>query len=379
MRNKLLCSALVVLLAACATESIPLPSVPSNSPTNYTTHPNQAFYQQQLVEFSRAWNRPGAIMLLKRTDAPVWIGAVGKSNLEHQTDLRINDVFRTGSITKTFVATIVMKLKESNQLRLDDNLATLLPDVDGRIPDAQTITVRQLLSHTSGIFDPTNNDLQYQLDILNNPQRRLQQSTDELLQRYVYGRALVFPPGDRFGYSNTNYWLLGKIIEKVRGQNLQLVLEELITKPLGLTQTYLERRDDRNVVRGYTDFYANGKLMDVTLLDRADSEGQANGGLISSAEDLLKFSEAFFSGKIVSLASVREMMTVQPVRNGTNEYGLGLDSYNSPKLGIGWGHNGTLLGVDANWFYFPDKKAVYILFGNNGVGADKSFVDKLLE
>jgi D-alanyl-D-alanine carboxypeptidase len=368
-----------LLLMACETEPILKPTADPGSADEYVNHPKNQLYRKELADFRRKWNIPGSLMLLKRADEPVWIGAVGKSNLEHQTDLRITDPFRTGSITKAFVATVVMKMKEEGQLRLEDNLASLLPEVDGNIPDASKITVRHLLAHTSGIVDPTNDDLQYQLDLLNNPHCRVQKSTDEILRRYVYGRALVFQPGDRFQYSNTNFWLLGKLIEKIRGKSLQAVLEEVIFTPFGLAHTYIDRRDDRNVIRGYNDFYANGKLMDVTALDRADADGQATGGLISTANDLLKFSEAFFAGKIIRPASVQEMMTIQPVRNGVNEYGLGLESYSSTELGMGWGHNGTLQGVDANWFYFPDKKALYVIFNNNGGGSDKSFVEKLLK
>ncbi|KAA9349096.1 serine hydrolase domain-containing protein [Larkinella humicola] len=380
MKNQLIFSAFAaLLLLACETEPVLKPTTEPGSTDEYANHPQNQLYRKELAEFRRKWNIPGSLMLLKRADAPAWIGAIGKSNLEHQTDLRITDPFRTGSITKALVATVVMKMKEEGQLRLEDNLAALLPEVNGHIPDAQKITVRNLLSHTSGLVDPTNDDLQYQLDLLNNPQRRVQQSTDEILRRYVYGRALVSQPGDRFQYSNANFWLLGKLIETIRGKSLQAVLEEVIFTPFGLTHSYIDRRDDRNVIRGYNDFYANGKLMDVTALDRADSDGQASGGLITTADDLLKFTEAFFAGKIIRLASVQEMMTVQPVREGANEYGLGLESYSSTELGMGWGHNGTLLGVDANWFYFPGKKALYVLFNNNGGGSDKSFVEKWLK
>ena len=369
---------IALTMTACDSEQIPEPTTGADPVADYRSHPKNTVYQKELQNFTRRWNIPGSILLLKRADESLWIGAVGHSNLEHQTSMRLDDPFRTASITKTFVATGVMKMREQGKLQLEDKLETLLPEVGGNIPDAEKITIRHLLGHTSGIFDPTNDDLQYNLDLFNNPTWRQSMSTDDLLKKYVYNRPLLFQPGDRFRYSNTNYWLLGKIIENVTGMNLQTALNELIFKPAGLTKTYIEHRDSRNVVRGYNNLYSNGKLMDVTALDRAESDGQAHGGLISTVEDLFKFSEAFFGGKIISLASVNEMMTVQPVRQGTNEYGLGLDSYTTD-FGTAWGHNGTLLGVDANWFYFPDKKAVYILFNNNGGGSDKSAIHNLLK
>ena len=334
-------------------------------------------YQDALQTFNQSWNQPGTSMLLARAGEPAWSGAVGKSNLEQQSDLTVSDRFRAGSITKTFVATVVMKLQEQGRVNIEQTLRELLPEETGQIPGADRIKLRHMLSHTSGLFDPANDDLQYKLDLINNPARRSAMTTRQLLEKYVYGRKLGFEPGEQFGYSNTNYWLLGMVIEKTTGQPLQAVLEELIFKPLGLKNTYLDVRNDREVVRGYTDFYNNGNLMDVTALDRADSQGQASGGLITTLKELYVFSEALFGGKIIGQASLKAMMTLPAVQRGTTEYGLGLDSYQS-LLGTGWGHNGTLLGVDANWFHFPEKQATYILFGNNGGGADKSFVDDLL-
>ncbi|WP_020601609.1 serine hydrolase domain-containing protein [Spirosoma spitsbergense] len=366
-----------LMITACAQEPIApvTDSVTASNP--WQRHLRNDMYRQALQMFNQRWKQPGTTLLLKRANEPVWMGAVGKSNLELQTNLRTTDPFRAASITKTFVAIAVMKLQEQGELQLDNTLGMLLPDMVGRVAGADRITLRQMLSHTSGLFDPTNDGVQYQLDLLNDPALRLAMSTQQVLARYVYGRPLRFEPGEQFGYSNTNYWLLGMVIEKITGQPLQSVLDTVIFKPAGLTHTYLESRDDRDVVRGYTDFYNNGKLMDITALDRADSQGRASGGLITTIEDLFRFSEALFRGTLIRKASLTAMMTLQPVRRGTTEYGLGLDSYASP-LGVAWGHNGTLLGVDANWFYFPDKQATYILFGNNGSGADKSFIHELL-
>jgi len=293
--------------------------------------------------------------------------------------MQVNTPFRAGSIAKTFVATAIMMLKEEGKFGLDDKLGDLLPASKGQIPQAERITLRQLLTHTSGIFDPTNDDTQYQLDLVNNPARRSTMTPDEVLKRYVYGRSLLFEPGERFSYSNANYMLIGKIIKQQTGKSLQTVLDEQIIKPLGLTATYLEKRDDRNVARGYADFYANNKLMDVTALDRAEADGGAYGGLISTAADLFRFSESLFSGKLVNTAALQEMLVPYPVRQGTTSYGLGLDQWESETLGTGYGNNGTLAGTEANVFYFPQKKATFVLLANFGSGTRKGFLDSLLD
>ncbi|WP_247233067.1 serine hydrolase [Telluribacter sp. SYSU D00476] len=364
-----------ISLSACEQDSIPQPNL---TPTDtYTNHPNHLRYQQYLDDYVQSNRLPGAVLLLKKPNEPVWAGAQGYSNLEHQTPMQTNTPVRAGSISKTFVATLVMLLKEQGKLGLDDTLADLLPKVKGKIPQADQITLRHLLSNTSGLFDPVNDDIHYQLNMVNNPARRTAMSADEVLQRYVYGRALAFNPGERYSYSNTNYLLLGQIIEKTENKPLQAVLDKRINQPLGLKNTFIDKREDHNVARGYADFYANGQLMDVTALDHADGDG-AYGGLVSTASDLFRFSEALFGGKLVSAATLKEMMTPFPVRQGESIYGLGIDQWPSTTLGTGYGHNGSLIGAEANVFYFPDQQSTFVILTNYGSGSRKNFLDEVL-
>ncbi|MPR34814.1 serine hydrolase domain-containing protein [Salmonirosea aquatica] len=368
---------LCLALTACESTDIPQPTL--DAAPDFSEHAQHATYQKAVEDYAGTNRIPGAVLAIKKENAPLWIGATGYSNLEHHTTMQVNTPFRAGSIAKTFVATAVMLLKDEGKFGLDDKLADLLPASKGQIPQAEQITLRQLLAHTSGIFDPTNDDTQYQLDLVNNPARRGAMTPDEVLRRYVYGRSLLFEPGERFSYSNSNYMLIGRIIEQQTGKSLQTVLDEQIIQPLGLTGTYLEKRDDRNVARGYADFYANDKLMDVTALDRAEADGGAYGGLISTAADLFRFSEALFGEKLVGPAALQEMLTPYPVRQGTTTYGLGVDQWESEILGTGYGNNGTLAGTEANVFYFPQKKATFVLMANFGSGTRKGFLDSLLD
>ncbi|GAB3175574.1 serine hydrolase domain-containing protein [Telluribacter humicola] len=368
-------AAVCISLSACEQDLIPQPNL---TPTDtYTNHPNHVRYQQYLDDYVQFNRLPGAVLLLKKSNESVWAGAAGFSNLEHQTPVKTTTPFRAGSISKTFVATLIMLLKEQGKLGLDDKLVDLLPKVKGKIPQSDQISLRHLLSHTSGIFDPVNEDTYYQLNMVNNPAQRASMSADDILQRYVYGRALAFNPGERYSYSNTNYLLLGQIIEKTEGKTLQTVLDERINQPLGLKSTYIDKRVDNNVARGYADFYANNQLMDVTALDRADGDG-AYGGLVSTATDLFRFSEALFGGKLVSAATLKEMMTPFPVRQGESIYGLGIDQWPSTVLGTGYGHNGSLIGAEANVFYFPDQQATFVILTNYGSGSRKDFLEEVL-
>jgi len=364
-------------LAACQSDAIPRPEgLPA--PVDYRLHPRQTAYQRELDAFVQKNKLPGAVLLLKKPGQPLWAGAAGFSNLEHRTPMQVNAPFRVGSLAKTFVATLIMKLVEAGRLDLEAKLATLLPETKGKIVNAEQITLRQLLAHTSGIFDPTNDDVRYQLDMVNNPRKRYNLTPDQVLERHVYGRPAAFAPGERYSYSNPNYLLVGKIVERLTGKTLQTVLEEQISRPLGLRQTYIDKRDDRNVARGYADFYGNGQRMDVTALDRAEADGGAYGGLISTAEDLFRFSEALFGGKLVSQASLQQMMQPYPVRQGTTTYGLGVDTWPSAVAGTGFGNNGTLAGTEANLYYFPNRQTTFVILNNYGGGTHKDFLEKVM-
>jgi D-alanyl-D-alanine carboxypeptidase len=279
-----------------------------------------------------------------------------------------------------FTAVVILKLVEQKILSLEDNLADLLPAVKGKIPQAEKITVRHLLAHLSGITDPPNESLRYQADIINNPMAMYNKSVAEILEAYVYGKDLNFIPGSSYSYSNTNYWLLGDIAERRTGKSLQLLMEELIFTPLQLSNTYVERRDDRNVVRGYADLYNNGALLDVSLWDKAEGDGEADGGLISTAEDLYKFMDGLFGGKLVSTDMLEEMKKIQLPSCNTPycEYGLGLEIWRTA-VGTAYGHNGGLVGIEANVLYYENSGAISVLYKNNGNGSDKSWLDQIMK
>jgi len=348
--------------------------------TDYSMHPKNAEYAGELSAYQTETGSPGAIMLVKRQGEPLWIGATGQSNLEHQTAMRTNTPFRTGSITKIFIATAILQLRERGKLTLEDPLTQHLPELAGHIPQAEQITLRQLLSHLSGITDPPNESIRYQLDLVNDPEGFGAQRTEALLEKYVYGKALNFTPGAAYGYSNANYWLLGLIVERLMQKNLQQALDELIFSPLNLAQTWIEKRDDRNVARGYSNFYGDGNLLDVTRWDRAEGDGKAAGGLISTAEDLMIFMTALFGGQLLPLPAVEEMKQIQlSACNSIDcEYGLGLELWRTT-AGTAYGHNGSLIGIEANVLYFPENGNTIVLYKNNGNGSNKQLIDRLME
>jgi D-alanyl-D-alanine carboxypeptidase len=370
---------LALMVGSCGPETPPAPA-PGNVLPDYRTHPKHAFYQSELEKHRNAQGAPGGIMLVQSAADGLWIGATGKSNLEHQADLKGTERFRVGSITKTFTATVILKLRERGKLSLDDKLADWLPQTKGRIPQAETITLRHLLTHTSGIRNVGDDNIPFQLALLNRPADTDMSRPDQVLERYIYGKPLGFDPGTGYAYSNTGFALLGMIAEKAGGQPLGQQMHELIFAPLALHDTYLEKRDDPDVVRGYYDLYGNGKLLDVSAWEKAYSDGSAAGGLVTTATDLLKFSEALFGGRLLSEQSRAEMtasVRLPACPEGDCEYGYGLETWQF-KAARGQGHVGGVIGIDAIWFYFPEKQTTIILYTNKGLPSDKIIIERLL-
>ncbi|MBD0254946.1 MAG: beta-lactamase family protein [Cytophagales bacterium] len=362
MKNKFLRGclflALPALLAACTGPVIPT-SAPCRAsyPDVNASHPRAAQYQEALEVFRRKNKIPGAVLLVASPNAGLWIGSSGYADLEHRVPVQACDRFRVASTTKALIGTVVMQLCDEGKMSLDDRLADLLPAVNGNIPHAARITVRQLLGHTSGIHD-YQEDLNYRLDMFNSPRVATAKTSADLLRDYVYGKPADFQPGQRWGYSNSNFNLLELIIEKTEGKTAQQVLAERLFTPLGM-EGYFEARDDAGLVRGYRDLYDNGTLVSTAAWDPTD-DGQGDGGFVGTAYDLYRFSRALFGGKLVTPASLAGMTT--PVVPGS-DYGLALQ-YWSVGNRAGWGHAGQAYGFQSWMIYFPEEGVHLVLLVN---------------
>lgn len=364
---------------ACSNDVVvPMPVLQDN--VTYDTHPKNNEYQSELSNYRNTTNSPGAVLLVYLPSEPLWIGSLGKSNLAHNAPMYTNSQFRTGSVTKMLTATVILMLMEKNKLTLEDKLVEHLPQLAGKIPGADKISIRHLLGHLSGIFDPPNESLRYQADLINNPAAMYSMPMEDILEEYVFGKNLHFTPGAGYSYSNTNYWLLGMIAERISHRTIQELMEEMIFIPLQMSNTYIESRDDSKVARGYADLYNNGVLLDVSLWDRAEGDGGADGGLISTADDLFKFMTGLFNGKLISPTTLKEMKKIQWSSCNTPEceYGLGLEIWRT-EAGIAYGHNGGLVGIEANVLYYENSGGISVLYKNNGNGSDKNWLGKLIK
>lgn len=339
---------------------------------------NDTFYKEQLHNYQKVNGMPGAILAVKIAENPLWIGATGKKQIENNKDMQYFSQFRIGSISKVFIATLVLQLQKKGQLNIDKKLVDYLPEIASRIPEADMISVKMLLNHTNGIVDPKNDDPDYISYITHNPEAVDSMTIEQKLEKYVYGKPLLFSPGTASHYSNSGYWLLGKIIESVTSRTIQQLLHENIFQPLKMNNTYYEEKNNEELSSGY--HLIDDKLTDVTKWDKADGDGDPSSGIISTAGDLYVFGEALFAGKLIDGSSLQQMLTSEQLPSCPDnncDHGLGIEHWNIGPA-KGYGKNGSSIGYETNWIYLPGKKATIIIFANRGGGSDKSFINHLL-
>ncbi|WP_290055826.1 serine hydrolase domain-containing protein [Amycolatopsis solani] len=268
-----------------------------------------------------------------------------------------NGSFRAGSVTKTFVATIVLQLVGEGRVKLDAPVERYLP---GLLPDRR-ITVRQLLQHTSGLYNYTED-----LDLSDPEVLRHRGAEPAELVAMALKHPALFPPGTSWSYSNTNYIVAGMLAERVTGHPLDASIAHRITRPLGLHDTYLPRRGDEKLPAPHAVGYApiGGKLVDFSDFD-ATIAGAA-GGLISTPADLDRFYGALLGGRLLRPAELAEMRRTVPADLGVPGagYGLGLGSI-PVSCGEFWGHQGGIIGFTNLAGVGPAGRRVTVVLNEN--------------
>jgi D-alanyl-D-alanine carboxypeptidase len=258
---------------------------------------------------------PGAIVYV-RTPTGVRAGTAGFADVADHIAMRASDRYRIASLTKTFVAVVILQLEAEGRLDIDDPVDKWLP---GLVPNGTAITLRELLNHTSGLFGYTE-DPAFTAALLAAPLRTW---TPPELLAYAFAHPPLFAPGTNWHYSNTNYIVLGLVAEAVAHKPLGEQLQERIFTPLGLTSTSfpITIEIDATFVHGYVSF--NGSpLIDVTAA-LSPSYAWAAGAIVSNVRDVTTFYRALLTGKLLPAAQLKEM-EVPATNAGT--YGLGIDS-----------------------------------------------------
>lgn len=289
---------------------------------------------------------PGAAVLVAKKGEIVYNKAFGTADIELNVPMQSNMVFRLGSVTKQYTAIAILQLVEQRKIDLGDSVQKFIKDFPFK---GHTITIENLLTHTSGIID-------YQaLD------------TKEANEKFIYRKdfapkevidffknePLAFAPGSQFGYSNSNYFLLGYIIELITGETYRDYLQKNIFTPAGLTHTYYggykEIIPDRvSGYAGYKSRYENADYVSMTI-------PYAAGALMSNTEDMFKWHQALYAGKLISMETLKKAFSPHILSNGSpSEYGYGWfmkDLLGSKTIE----HAGGIDGFQSDEIYFPEE------------------------
>ncbi|MDP1421580.1 serine hydrolase domain-containing protein [Peribacillus simplex] len=268
-----------------------------------------------------------------------WGYAAGVADLRTKKPMKTEFRFRIGSVTKTYIATVLLQLAGENRLNLDDSIEKWLPGViQGNGYDSNQITIRQILNHTSGIADYIKSK---DFDIKDT---KKSYTAEEFVKMGV-SLPPDFAPGKGWSYSNTGYVLLGILIEKVTGNSYAEEVENRIIEPLELSNTFLP--GNSTVIpgtmhaRGYERYDGESELKDVTY----SNPGSSDGDLISTADDLNKFFSYLLSGKLLKEQQLKQMLTTVPTgMEGIDGYGLGIYETKLPNHVSIWGHAGGVPG-----------------------------------
>ena len=333
---------------------------PAVSATPTTTASTTSELQRALDQLVAA-GVPGAVVLARQGNHTTLL-ASGYGNLKQKTRLRTSDRFRVGSITKTFVATLVLQLVGEGKLSLDDTVEQRLPGV---IPHGQSINIRELLNMTSGLFDYLNDGDTTVDDKLLAGHLTYRWSPLELIAISNKHKPR-FAPGTAWEYCSTCYVLLGLIVEKRTGHPLAAELKRRIFVPAGLTATSFDTEPQiaGAHAHGY-ELLGKPPLTDVSIL--SPSHGWAAGALVSNAHDLARFYRALYRGQLLSPALVKQMQTTVPVVPGAKTFGYGQGLFKQPMgCGTAFGHPGAIPGFLADAWTSKDGNRQAVLLVNIG-------------
>jgi D-alanyl-D-alanine carboxypeptidase len=327
--------------------------------------------QTTLEQIRDSYSIPGISAALITANGQKWLGVCGYS--AEKDSMKPEMLFGLASVTKTYVAALLMKLVEEKKLSLDDSIKQWLPSM--RFVDG-TITIRQLLNHTSGLYrhqyspklfkEITTND-----DKIWRPEEIIATFLDEPVGK----------PGSVWGEAAADYILLGMIIEKATGKKAANLLREKIILPLNLKHTYLypdEINSSEKLAHFWWDTNRTGKLVDVfpvksrIPLASMFSSWWTSGAIFSTAEDLAIFSKALFERGILSDSSFKQM--IAPIQIGNSpKYGFSVVIDTIEGKTVYW-HNGGA-GYMSVFYYIPDDKLSIAVLCNSFAVVNNSFVD----
>jgi len=351
---------LLVVRAIAASQLAAAPTAGGRIP-EYPWPATSARLQRAVQQLVRD-GAPGALAVV-RSRSGIERAQAGLARRHPSIAMAATDRFRVASITKTFVATVVLQLVAEGKIGLDDPVERWLP---GLVPNGGAITIRELLDHTSGLFDYLH-DARFARAVVAEPGRVWQPRE---LVAIATSHPPLFPPGGGWSYSNTNYILLGLVVETATGATIDQALQQRLFQPLALTATSFptSTQIDGQRADGYVGSSTLPRLR--SLVDTSivsPSLGWAAGEIVSTGDDLTSFYAALLGGRLLPPSLLAAMKTAAP---GV-EYGLGLLQLDT-HCGRVYGHEGDLLGYRTVVYASPDGTRVAIVM----VNVDRTYVSQ---
>lgn len=300
---------------------------------------------------------PGLSVALMRGDAIVASKGYGLADVERKIPASPETVYQIGSISKQFTAAAVMRLAESGKVRLDDPLTKHIPNYPTQGHD---LRIRHLLHQTSGVKEFL--VLKGFEELETGPPEKYKR--DDLVKLFSK-EPFHFPPGERWAYSNSNYTLLGVVIERASGKSYERFLQETFFQPLGLSSLHScdARPSNESFAKGY--FVKDGAASEALSMNMNTAIG--DGGLCSNVLDLARWGRALVSGRVVSRASFRRMTSSERVRGGYKPaygYGLSLVPLEGRRR---IGHNGETRGFAGALAFYPEDDLTVAVLTNRSL------------
>ncbi len=295
---------------------------------------------------------PGVLVAVVSKGRLLHVKSYGMANVELRVPVTDSTVFEIGSISKQFVAAAVMLLVEDGRIGLDDPIQDYLADLPS---EWLGVTIRQLLTHTSGIPD-------YE-EIQTYEAYRFRFTPEEII-RVAHSRPMDFAPGTGWYYSNTGYFLLSLIVERVEGRPFGDVLRTRVWEPLGMGQTRMADPEDiiPHRAAGYWVDRMGESLMNRDATQTSSTLGA--GGIVSSVHDMAKWDAALYGEDLLSTQSKEAMWTPVTLPSGDNTqyaFGWGVRPYRGHRS---QSHGGMVAGFVANFTRLPDDEMAVIVFAN---------------
>ena len=298
----------------------------------------------------------GIVVAVVRGKDPLLVKAYGKADVDAVTPMTVNTVIPIGSVTKQFTAAAILQLRDAGKLSLDEEITKWLPEFDTQ---GAKVTLRHLLGHTAGIVDITRIPEFRAVQLMRNPDVT-RDSVYHVIRRYAF----EFPAGTMQVYSNSGYWLLGRIVEKASGMSYEDYVQKMIFAPIGMPHSMF-CSNAKNVAD-----HASGHGMRSGVARRAPdivhTGTWAAGAICSTAGDMVTWLQALHGGKVVTPKSYAEMTAPTTLNDGTaTRYGMALTVWADRRGLREIGHDGGGFGFSSQAWWHPESQLAIVLLTNS--------------